>query len=198
MKPKFFSNRSLFRKWLENNHNTKKELIVGFYRVDSGRKSITWPEAVDEAICFGWIDSIRRKHDDISYTNRFTPRNPKSNWSLININKVEQLTKLGLMRPAGLEVFNKFKKDSKHYYSYETGTTELDKSYINTFRKNKKAWSWFSSMPPSYRKICARWVMTAKQEQTRVKRLGELISDSEKGVKIKSLRFGDNRQKKIQ
>lgn len=197
MKPKFFSNRSLFRKWLEKNHNTKKELIVGFYKVDSGRKSITWPEAVDEAICFGWIDSIRRKHDDESYTNRFTPRNPKSNWSLVNINKVKQLKKLGLMRPAGLEAFNKFKKDTKHHYSYEAETTELDKSYINTFRKNEKAWSWFSSMPPSYRKICARWVMTAKQEQTRVKRLGELISDSEKGVKIKPMRFGGNQQKKI-
>ena len=193
MKPKFFSDRSLFRIWLEKNHNTKNELIVGFYKTGSGRKSITWPEAVDEAICFGWIDSIRRKIDDISYTNRFTPRNPRSNWSLVNINKVKQLKKLGLMRPKGLEAFNKFKINSKHHYSYETDTAELDKSYVNIFRKNKKAWSWFSAMAPSYRKICARWVMTAKQEQTRRKRLGELISDSEMGVKIKPMRIGGNK-----
>ena len=117
MKPTFFSDRSLFRKWLEKNHNTKKELIVGFYKVDSGRKSITWPEAVEEAICFGWIDSIRRKLDDMSYTNRFTPRNPRSNWSLVNINKVKRLKKLGLMRPAGLEAFNKFKIKSNRKLS---------------------------------------------------------------------------------
>ncbi len=193
MKPVFFPDGISFRKWLEKNHSKEKELIVGYYKVNTGKKSITWSESVDEALCFGWIDGIRRKHDDDSYTIRFTPRNPKSNWSLININKVKELTKIGLMRPAGLKAFEHFSKRAKEYYSYEREALELSADFGKMFRKNKKAWKWFSEMPPSYRKICIKWVMTAKQEPTRLKRLNELISDSGAGMKIKPMRLGGNK-----
>ncbi|MCE1164223.1 MAG: YdeI/OmpD-associated family protein [Bacteroidetes bacterium] len=193
MKPVFFSGRNSFRKWLEKNHSVKKEVIAGFYKIGTGRKSMIWSESVDEALCFGWIDGIRRKYDDESYTIRFTPRNPKSNWSLVNINKVKRLKKLGLMRPAGLKAYRYFDERAKENYSYEIPALELTHDYEKSFRKNKKAWDWFSKMPPSYRKVCVKWVMTAKQEATRLKRLNELIGDSEAGIKIKPMRIGGNK-----
>ena len=188
LKPIFFPKQTDFRKWFERNHLTEKELIVGFYKIDSGRESITWPQSVDEALCFGWIDGIRRSIDDISYSIRFTPRNPKSIWSAINIKKVENLTKLGLMKPAGIAAFNKLDPDKSNIYSFEQRSVKFNKKYETIFKRNKKAWLFFSMQIPSYKKPAIHWVMSAKQEDTRIKRLNILINDSEKQLKIAPLR----------
>lgn len=157
-------------------------MIVGFYRKDSGRKSITWPEAVDEAICFGWIDGIRRKHSEIAYSNRFTPRRPTSNWSAINIAKVEELTRLKRMQPAGLAAFEKRTVEKSRIYNYEQkGEPVFDPSFAKKFKANKKAWEFFCGLPPYYRRGETRWVHGAKQEATRLRRLDQLIAACEGG-----------------
>jgi uncharacterized protein YdeI (YjbR/CyaY-like superfamily) len=145
---------------------------------------------VDEAICFGWIDGIRRSIDDESYCIRFTPRSPKSNWSAINIKKVEELTKLGLMKPEGLHAFGLRKENRSKIYSYENSAVIFDKSNEEKFKANKQAWKHFQSMPPSYQKTTTRWVMSAKQETTRLKRLDELMRDCAAGKKIKAMSYG--------
>lgn len=188
----FFPTQKHLRKWFEKNHKKEKELWVGFYKVSTGKPTVTWSQAVDEAICFGWIDGIRKSIDEESYCNRFTPRNPKSNWSAINIQKVENLTKLGLMEPEGLKVFS-FREDKKSkVYSYENSRVSFNKSFEKIFRSNKKAWKFFQSTAPSYQKTTTRWVMSAKQEVTRIKRLEELIRDCALGKKIKAMNYGKN------
>jgi uncharacterized protein YdeI (YjbR/CyaY-like superfamily) len=184
----FFPKQSDLRKWFEKNHEKEKELIVGFYKKDSGKPSITWPESVDEALCFGWIDGIRRSIDKISYSIRFTPRNPKSVWSAINIKKVENLTKLGLMKPAGITAFQKLTQNKSKIYSFEQRVVILDKKLEDIFKKNKNAWKFFSEQAPSYKKTSAYWVMSAKQEETRLRRLNILINDSANGLRIALLR----------
>jgi uncharacterized protein YdeI (YjbR/CyaY-like superfamily) len=190
MKPKFFTNPLKFRKWLEDNHNKKKELIVGFYKKLSGKPGITWPESVEQALCFGWIDGIRKSIDAESYLIRFTPRNPKSNWSAVNIKKVEELKKLGLMKPAGLAAYSRIDKNNSYIYSFEQRILRFDPRYEETFKKNKKAWNNFQLQAPYYRKTVTHWVMSAKQEKTRLKRLNTLIKDSKAGLKIKEMRIG--------
>jgi uncharacterized protein YdeI (YjbR/CyaY-like superfamily) len=186
----FFPTQKQLRKWFEKNHKTEKELFVGYYKVSTDKHSVTWSESVDEAICFGWIDGIRKNIDEESYCIRFTPRKPTSNWSAINIKKVEELTRLGLMKPEGLKAFS-FRKESKSkIYSYENTAVEFDKSFEEKFKSNRKAWLYFQSMPPSYKKITTRWVMSAKQEATRIKRLKELIHDCALGKKIKAMSYG--------
>jgi uncharacterized protein YdeI (YjbR/CyaY-like superfamily) len=186
----FFPTQKHLRKWFEKNHKKEKELWVGFYKVSTGKPTVTWSQAVDEAICFGWIDSIRKSIDEESYCNRFTPRNPKSNWSAINIKKIEYLTVLGLMKPDGLKAFG-FQKDNKSkVYSYENSTIIFDKSYEKKFKANKQAWKYFQSTAPSYQKTTTRWVMSAKREETRIKRLEELIRDCSLGKKIKAMNYG--------
>lgn len=187
MKPTFFANQSELRKWFEKNHDKEQELWVGYYKTGSGEPSITWPQSVDEALCFGWIDGIRKSLDQNSYVIRFTPRKPKSIWSAINIEKVEELTKLGLMHPAGIEAFNKRKEEKSRIYSFEQENIQLDKKYEKQLKQNKKAWQFFQSQPPSYQKPAMWWVMSAKQETTRQKRLDELIKDSEAGQRISRL-----------
>ena len=164
----FFPTQKNLRKWFEKNHKKEKELFVGYYKLSSGKPSITWSQSVDEALCFGWIDSIRKSIDEESYCNRFTPRNPKSNWSAINIKKVEELTKLGLMKPEGLHAFSLRKENNSKIYSYENPTVSFDKSYEKKFKTNKEAWTFFQLTAPSYQKITTRWVMSAKQETTRL------------------------------
>jgi uncharacterized protein YdeI (YjbR/CyaY-like superfamily) len=186
----FFPTQKHFRKWFEKNHKKKKELLAGFYKVSSGKPSVTWSQSVDEALCFGWIDGIRKSIDEESYCIRFTPRNPKSNWSAINIQKVEELTKLGLMKPEGLKAFSYRKEEKSKIYSYENHTVGLDKKFIVLFKKNKKAWMFYQSSTPSYIKITTRWIMSAKQESTRIKRLNELINDCAEGKKIKAMNYG--------
>ncbi len=184
MDPIFFKKQSDLRMWFEKNHEKEKELLVGFYKKDSRRQSITWPESVDEALCFGWIDGIRRSIDEISYSIRFTPRNPKSIWSAINIKKVENLSKLGLMKPAGIAAFNKLDQNKSKIYSFEQRVVKFDKKYETIFKRNKKAWKYFSNQVPSYQKPAIHWVMSAKLEETRLRRLNILINDSAKEQKI--------------
>ena len=188
MNPIFFPKQSDLRKWFEKNHKKEKELIAGFYKKDSGKPSITWPESVDQAICFGWIDGIRRSIDEISYSIRFTPRNPKSTWSTINIKKVKNLTKLGLMKHEGIEAFGKLNPKNSKIYSFEQRSVKFDKKYESIFKKNKTAWKYFSGQVPSYKKPVIHWVMRAKQEETRLRRLNILINDSESHQKIAPLR----------
>jgi uncharacterized protein YdeI (YjbR/CyaY-like superfamily) len=189
MKPIFFKKQSDLRKWFEKNADTATSLSVGFYKVSTGKPSITWSQSVDEALCFGWIDSIRNSIDEESYSIRFTPRKPNSIWSAVNIKKVEELKKLGLMKSKGLELFNMMNKEKLKTYSFERSIVELSKEFEKKFKANKKAWKFFQSMPPSYRKPVINWVMTAKQEETRLRRLATLIKDSEEGRKIRGMNY---------
>ena len=177
MKPTFFKTAAEFRAWLQKHHKTKPELIVGFYRKDSGKPSITWQESVDEALCYGWIDGIRRKHSDIAYSNRFTPRRPTSNWSAINIAKVEELTKQGRMTPAGLAAYANRKEHKSRIYTYEQKKDDIafPPELEKKFRANRKAWAFFQTLPPYYRRGETRWVSSAKAEETRLRRLGKVI-----------------------
>ena len=180
MQPKFFSTAEDFRQWLEPNHDKETELIVGFYNVKSGKQSMTWSEAVDQALCFGWIDGVRRKIDDESYSNRFTPRRASSNWSAVNIKKVEELTAKGLMMPSGIAAFEKRKAEKSAVYSYENEAKRLSDEYEKRFRANAEAWSFFDRQANWYKKQMIAWVMTAKQDATRERRFEKLVSESER------------------
>lgn len=188
MEPIYFETPRDFRNWLEKNHDRAAELLVGFYKVGCGKPGIKWPDSVDQALCFGWIDGIRRSVDSERYTIRFTPRKPGSNWSGINIRKVEAMAKLGLMHPSGIAAFEKRKTLKSEIYSYENKPEKFDSEYENLFKTNSRAWDFFQLQSPSYQRIAMFWVMSAKQETTREKRLHELIADSEAGLKIKPLR----------
>jgi uncharacterized protein YdeI (YjbR/CyaY-like superfamily) len=178
MKPTFFATPAAFRKWLEKHHGSADELLVGFYKKDSGLKSITWPESVDQALCFGWIDGIRRRIDDVSYSIRFTPRRRSSIWSAVNIRRAEELIKDGLMQAAGLAAFGKRSEEKSRVYSYERATAELPPVFEKRFRANKKAWKYFSEQPPGYRRLAIHFVISAKRDETRERRLKLLIDDS--------------------
>ncbi len=184
MNPIFFPTQLDFRKWLEKNHNKETEIIVGYYKVDSGKPSLTWSESVDQAICFGWIDGIRRSIDDESYSIRFTPRKPKSIWSAINIKKVEDLTKLGLMKPEGIIAFSKREENKSKIYSHENEPVKFNSKFEKQFKTNKIAWEFFKSQSPSYQKTLTHWVMSAKQEITKSNRLNTLIKDSKAEKKV--------------
>lgn len=189
MNPVFFPDSGAFREWLEANHEKEKELLVGFYKVGSGKPSITWPQSVDEALCFGWIDGVRRSLNEESYCIRFTPRKAGSIWSAVNIKKMELLTKAGLMRPAGLAAFAKRSAEKSAIYSYEKKPVQLHKDFEKQFRANKKAWKFFHELAPSYQRTAINWVMSAKLEATRLKRMQTLIEDSAQHQKIKPLRY---------
>ena len=178
----FFAKQSDFRSWLKKNHKKETELIVGFYKVDSGKPSITWPQSVDEALCFGWIDGVRTSIDAASYQIRFTLRKPTSIWSVINIKKVEALIKQGLMQPAGLAAFEKKKEERSKVYAFENEEMNFTAEFEKKFKANKKAWVYFQSLAASYKKTSKHWVMSAKQETTRLKRLNQLIEESEQGT----------------
>ena len=180
----YFSDELEFRKWLDKNHNEEKELLIGFYKVGSGKPSMTWSQSVDQAICYGWIDGIRRSVDAERYTIRFTPRKRTSIWSDINIKKVEDLTAKGLMKPAGIEIF-KLRRDSHSgIYSHEKAEEKLSAEFEKKFKANKKAWEFSQSQAPSYKKVLYHHIMTARQEKTRISRLEKLISKSEKGLRV--------------
>jgi uncharacterized protein YdeI (YjbR/CyaY-like superfamily) len=188
MDARFFRDEKSFRNWLETNHSKSGELIVGFHKKDSGRLSITYPEARDQALCFGWIDGVRRALDDNSYTIRFTPRKPRSIWSLVNIERVEEMSKLGQMTPAGMKAYNARNEKRSGIYSFENRPAQLSPEYEKQFRANRKAWEFFQKMPPWYRRTAVFRVMSAKKEETQIKRLRELIKDSATGLTIKELR----------
>jgi uncharacterized protein YdeI (YjbR/CyaY-like superfamily) len=179
LKPTFFATPEEFRAWLEENHETATELLVGFHKKSSGKASITWPESVEQALCFGWIDGVRRGLGDESYTIRFTPRKPSSTWSRVNLEKVEELKRRGLMRPAGLRAYDERREAKTGIYSYEQReAAELPAEYRERLRANAAAWDFWTSRPPSYRKAAVWWVVSAKKEETRERRLATLIEDS--------------------
>jgi uncharacterized protein YdeI (YjbR/CyaY-like superfamily) len=183
--PIFFSTPAAFRAWLKQNHATSREQWVGFHRKGSGRPSITWPESVDEALCVGWIDGLRKTIDAESYKIRFTPRKKESNWSAVNIARVKELTKEGRMRPAGLKAFAQRKEEKSGIYAYENRKTAvLNKADEKRFRSNPKAWEFFQRQPAGYRQMMIWRVVTAKKEETRRRRLEELIAESAAGRRL--------------
>ena len=185
VKPTFFATPAELRRWFAKNAAKEGEILVGFHKKGSGLPSITWPESVDEALCVGWIDGVRRRVDDTSYTIRFTPRRPGSMWSAINIAKVKELTAAGRMKPAGLAAFATRRAD-RSGYSYEQLITSaaFAPEQEKRFRKNARAWRFFSAQPPGYRGHAAFWVTSAKKEETRERRLATLIADSAAGRRL--------------
>ncbi len=189
MQPTFFATPADFRAWLEANHTSATELIVGFHKVGSGRPSITWPESVDEALCVGWIDGIRRRIDDASYSIRFTPRKAGSNWSAVNVRRIDELIRQGRVLPAGLAAYAKRTDAKTGVYSFEQREeAQLDAAYLKRFRADRAAWKFWQAQPPGYRKTATHWVMSAKRTDTREKRLATLIADSAAGERIALLR----------
>jgi uncharacterized protein YdeI (YjbR/CyaY-like superfamily) len=191
MTPTFFATPAEFRRWLTRHARSAAELWVGFHKKGSGRPSITWPESVDEALCFGWIDGIRKTVDEHSYTNRFTPRRRGSIWSAVNIKRARHLIRTGRMQPAGLRAFKARDAEKSRLYSYERETASLSPADDARFRAKAKAWAFFQSQPPGYRKLAIRWIVDAKREETRARRLGTLIADSARGQRLAPLRRPD-------
>ena len=187
MKPIFFKNQSALRKWLEKNHFSAQELILGYYKKGTGKDTVSWSESVDQALCFGWIDSVRKSIDEESYQIRFTPRKPNSIWSNVNIKKMEQLKINGLLFPAGTEAFHKRKEDKSGIYAFENEEQQLDPSFQKQFSANKKAWDFFQQQPAGYKKLAFHYVMSAKLLATRIKRFQDLMADSEEGLRMKQL-----------
>lgn len=183
--PTFFETPAAFRAWLEAHHDKERELVVGYWKVGSGRPSMTWPESVDEALCFGWIDGVRRRIDDASYSIRFTPRKPRSHWSAVNVGRVEALSREGRMRPTGLKAFEERVAQRTGVYSYEQAEEPtLPPEMEKRFRARRKAWTFFQAQAPSYRRTATHWVASAKKEETREKRLAELIGCSDEGRRL--------------
>lgn len=185
MKPHFFATQDDFRQWLDKHSAVETELIVGFYRVSSGKPTMTWPESVDQALCYGWIDGIRKSVDEESYTIRFTPRKPTSIWSAINIDKMEKLIAKKLVKPAGLTAYEKRTESKSRIYSHERAedavlTAEMEK----TFKANAKAWEFFMKQAPSYRKVMFHLIVSAKQEKTRQSRFEKLLAASAEGKRL--------------
>jgi uncharacterized protein YdeI (YjbR/CyaY-like superfamily) len=186
-KPKFFRTAAAFGAWLDAHHNDESELLVGFYKKGTGRPSITYPEALDEALIVGWIDGVRRSVDDDSYSIRFTPRKPRSIWSLVNIRRVNELTKAGRMKRAGLAAFDKRDEKRSAVYSYEREAAALDIDAIAALKADRKAWSFYDAQAPWYKRTAAHWVTSAKKPETRERRLATLIACCKKGERIPPL-----------
>lgn len=187
MKAHFFATQEDFRNWLSEYHELETELIVGFYKLSSCKPSMTWPQSVDQALCYGWIDGIRRSIDHDSYCIRFTPRKKTSIWSAININKVEALRTSGLMMPAGEKAYSFKKENRSGIYSYENEAQELDPTLEALFKANESAWEYFNKQSQAFKKLRIHWIMNAKQENTRVLRIEKTIVECEAlVVKIKS------------
>ncbi|HSL70940.1 MAG TPA: YdeI/OmpD-associated family protein [Longimicrobiales bacterium] len=186
--PTFFAKPAALRRWLQKNHAATVELWVGFHKKATGTPSITWPEAVDQALCFGWIDGIRKSLGPDRYMIRFTPRRPGSIWSAVNTKRAQELIELGLMQPAGAKAFAGRDAAKTQRYSYEREQAELSADQLKQFRANRRAWRFFQAQPPGYRKIATVWVVSAKQEATRQRRLATLIADSAAGQRIGLLR----------
>ena len=184
MEPTFFATPEEFRRWLRKHHRSAAELLVGFYKKGSGRPSITWPESVDEALCFGWIDGIRRTIDDESYTIRFTPRRKGSIWSNVNTRRAQELIEEGRMQPAGLCAFEARDPARTGIYSFERETAQFDVGMERRFKANRKAWEFFTSQPPGYRRLATHFVISAKRDETRARRLERLINDSAAGRRL--------------
>jgi len=185
MEPTFFSDQADFRQWLDKNHATATALLVGFYKVGSGKASMTWPQSVDQALCYGWIDGVRKSIDTEAYTIRFTPRKANSIWSAVNISKMEALQKQGLVQPAGLAAFAKRQESKSRVYAFEQSeTATLLPEMEAVFKRNTVAWDFFNAQPAGYKKVMLHWITTAKQEKTRLSRLETTIKASEEGKRL--------------
>jgi uncharacterized protein YdeI (YjbR/CyaY-like superfamily) len=184
--PKFFKTPKHFHDWLAIHAATELELLVGFYKVDSGHPSMTWSESVDEALCYGWIDGVRKRIDDASYTIRFTPRKTTSIWSAVNINKFNDLQQQGRMTPAGEKAFS-FRTEAKsRIYAFEqTESAELSDQEMQAFKREKAAWAYFEACPPGYKKQMLHRITTVKRLETRAARLAKLLESCKKGERIK-------------
>ncbi len=187
MDAKFFPTPADFLAWLRENHAGERELLVGFYKKDSGQPSITWPESVDVALCFGWIDGVRRRIDETSYTIRFTPRKPRSTWSAVNIRRVQELAAENLLHPAGAKAFAARLEERSAIYSFEQEKVAFDSAQQKLFRGDKAAWKFFRSQAPSYQRAATWWVISAKRPETRSRRLATLIDDSASGRRLRHL-----------
>lgn len=181
-KLRFFRTSVALRRWLEKHHATESELWIGFYRKDSGRGGLTWSEAVQEALCYGWIDGIRKKIDDVSFTNRFTPRKPRSNWSNINIEHVARLTRSGRMAPAGVAAFALRDASRSGVYSFERDKVEFPAEMLSRLASNRMAKTFFDSQPSHYRRTATWWVVSAKRPETRERRFDQLMDRCAKGL----------------
>lgn len=188
MTPTFFPTATAFRRWLQAHHASETELLVGFHKTDSGKPSMTWPESVDEALCFGWIDSVRRSLDADSYTIRFTPRKARSIWSAVNIAKVHALIAAGRMRPAGMRAWEARSDARSEVYAFERKAATLSEEELAKFKRRAKAWAFFEAQPAGYRRIAMHWVSSAKRAETRTKRFAQLVADSAAGLRIASQR----------
>lgn len=183
--PFFFTNQADFRQWLEKNHEAETDLLVGFYKTGSGKPSMTWPQSVDQALCYGWIDGVRRSLGAEAYTIRFTPRKPGSIWSAINIDKMENLIKQGLVQPMGLAAFAKRTEAKSRVYSHErTKDAVLPPEMEKVFKSHKKAWEFFTTQAPSYQKVMLHLVTSAKQEKTRQSRFEKLLEACKAGKRV--------------
>jgi uncharacterized protein YdeI (YjbR/CyaY-like superfamily) len=183
-KPRFFASRARFRAWLEANHAKVPALWIGFWKVHSGKKGLTYDEAVEESLCFGWIDGLVKRFDEDAYMQRFTPRKAKTTWSAVNIRKVEALQRAGLMASPGLAAFENRDPKRAGLYSFENRDVVLSKEFESRFRARKKAWAFFEKQPPGYRRLAAFWVMSAKRPETRERRFARLLDDSSRGVRV--------------
>ena len=190
----YFASPDEFRAWLDANYLAERELLVGFYKKGTGKPSMSWPESVDQALCYGWIDGVRRRVDDERYTIRFTPRKADSTWSAVNIKRAGELIELSLMQPAGLAAFDARREDRSRTYSYEQAEAALSDELGATFRANPIAWDFFQSQAPSYRRIATHWVVSAKREETRRKRLAILIEDSAAGRRSGQFKWSDKKR----
>jgi uncharacterized protein YdeI (YjbR/CyaY-like superfamily) len=184
----FFDTAADLREWFEQHHESAPELFVGYWKKGTGRTGVSHPEAIEQALCFGWIDSISRTIDAQRYQVRFTPRRRGSVWSAINVAKIAELTERGLMQPAGLRAFEERKPDRTAVYSYEQPAgAQLDEEQTARLKADPRAWEWFSAQTPSYRRSAVHWVVSAKRADTRERRLAQLISDSAAGRKVPPL-----------
>ena len=186
----FFPTPADLRTWFEAHHATAKELQLGYYKKGTGKPSVTWPESVDEALCFGWIDGVRHSIDEERYTIRFTPRRPNSIWSAVNLKRVPELKKEGRMHPTGLKVYEERNPEKAEIYSYERDRVSFEKTHEDQLKAKPKAWEFYQSLAPSAKKSTIWWVMSAKREETRMKRMNVLIECCEEGLKIPMLRRG--------
>ena len=181
MEPVYFPSPAAFRDWLEAHHASAAELWVGYHKRGTGRPSLTWPESVDEALCVGWIDGLRKRVDGERYAIRFTPRRPGSNWSRVNLARVEALTAAGRMRPAGLAAFEARKPEADEP-RYEDRPEELPETYVVAFReRDPAAWAFFQAQSRSYRRLAIGWILSAKREETRLRRLEQIVEASAAG-----------------
>lgn len=193
MQPKFFKSQQDFRLWLSKHSADRSELLLGFYKKSARKTGISYSEALDEALCYGWIDGVRKSLNGESYTIRFTPRKPRSIWSLVNVGHVERLKKSGQMREPGLKAFASRQQSRTGIYSFENKPKEFSEEFLNQFKRNKKAWEFFGTQAPSYKRTAIFWVMSARKAETQLRRMQQLIKSSAEGTRNRVIAGDSNK-----